>query len=401
MLVSKTVSRRKFLQLGAAASAGLMAGIYNSRFALAQGDPTATPGQLPPPPPAGPVDLQSAGGLEKLIEMARAEGELSTIALPDDWANYGAMKKVFLEKYNFIKHNDLAPEASSGEEIEAIKANAGNKGPQNPDVIDVGFIWGASAKEQGLLQPYKVATWDSIPDAVKDADGYWYGNYYGTLAFEVNADVVKNIPQDWSDLLKPEYKGQVTISGDPTSSSQAIHSVWAAAIGNGASLDDPTPGLEFFKQLAESGNLIATPFSIAAMDKGETPISLRWDYNALSHRDASKDIAKIEVVYPKSGSIAGVYLNGINAYAPRPHAARLWQEFIYSDEGQLIFLSGYATPIRFEDMKKRRVIPADLMAKLPVSDIKVAFPSVADISKALARIQSGWPEIVGFKLATQ
>lgn len=398
----KHVSRRKFLQLGAAASAGLAASVFNSRFAFAQGDPTATPGTLPPPPPAGPIDLKAAGGMEKLIELARAEAELSTTALPNDWANYGRMKEVFFkEMYPFIKHNDLTPDASSGEEIEQIKANAGNKGPQNPDVIDVGFIWGTTAREQGLLQPYKVEAWDTIPDAVKDADGYWFGNYYGTMAFEVNADVITNVPQDWSDLLKPEYKGQIAISGDPTSSSQAIHAVWAAALGNGAKIDDPTPGLEFFAKLAEVGNLIATPVTVASIDKGETPISLRWDYNALSHRDASKDIANIQVVYPKSGSIAGVYLNGISAYSPRPHAARLWQEFIYSDAGQLIYLSGYATPIRFEDMKKRGVIPADLLALLPVADITVGFPSVADIAVALEKIKTGWPEMVGSKLASQ
>ena len=45
----------------------------------------------------------------------------------------------------------------------------------------------------GLLQPYKVSTWDTIPDSAKDADGYWYGDYYGVLAFEVNTDIVKNV----------------------------------------------------------------------------------------------------------------------------------------------------------------------------------------------------------------
>jgi putative spermidine/putrescine transport system substrate-binding protein len=309
------------------------------------------------------------------------------------------MKTDFFAKYPFLKHNDLNPDASSGDEIEAVKANAGNKGPQNPDVLDVGFIWGQLAKSQGLLQPYKVETWDSIPDAVKDADGFYYGNYYGTMVFEVNADVVTNIPQDWSDLLKPEYKGQIAMSGDPTAASQAIHTVWAAAIGAGAKNDDPTLGLEFFKQLAESGNLIATPFTPAGLVKGETPITFRWDYNALANRDNNMDAAKIEIVYPKSGSIAGVYLCGINAYAPRPNAGRLWMEYVYSDEGQLTFLSGYATPIRFADLKARNVIPQELLDKLPVSDIKVAFPNVEEITKSLEVIRKGWPEIVGLELA--
>jgi len=109
----------------------------------------------------------------------------------------------------------LNPDGGSGDEIEAIKANKGNKGPQVPDVIDVGLSFGPSAKAKALLQPYKVSTWDTIPDAAKDAEGYWTGDYFGVLSFAVNADLVKNPPVDWSDLLKPEFKASVALAGDP------------------------------------------------------------------------------------------------------------------------------------------------------------------------------------------
>ncbi|MEN9223654.1 MAG: ABC transporter substrate-binding protein, partial [Thermostichus sp. BF3_bins_97] len=227
-------NRRRFLQLSALANAGLVSWFYGPRLSFAQGS-------LPPTPAPGPIDLQAAGGMEALIEAARREGELSTTALPDDWANYGGMKKAFFSRYNFLKHNDLTPEASSAEEIEQIKANAGNKGPQNPDVIDVGFVWGAAAKAENLLQPYKVATWDSIPDEIKDPDGFWYGNYYGTMAFEVNADAVPFVPQDWNDLLDPRLKGLIAIN-DPVAGSQNTHSVWAASLADGGSLDQPAKG---------------------------------------------------------------------------------------------------------------------------------------------------------------
>lgn len=394
----KHLTRRQFLSMIAAASAGAAGLALSPRITFAQG-PTATPGVLPPPPPAGPIDLAAAGGIEKLIEAARAEGELSTIALPDDWANYGEIKKVFFSRYNFLKHNDLAPDAGSAQEIEAIRANAGNKGPQNPDVIDVGFIWGKTAKEAGLLQPYKVATWDSIPADLKDPDGFWYADYYGTMAFEVNADVVKNVPQTWADLLKPEYKGQIALSGDPATAAQPAYAVWAAALANGGSITDPMPGLEFMLKLAESGNLIALPASPATVASGETPITMRWDYNGLSNRDANKDSVKIEVVYPKDNTIAGVYVQAISAYAPRPNAARLWMEFLYSDEGQLLWLKGYATPVRYEDLRARNVIPAELQAALPdVTGVNVAFPNVDQIAVGLKIINEKWNEVVGSKL---
>ena len=142
---------------------------------------------------------------QELIDAAKAEGMLTTIALPHDWCNYGEMVQAFKDKYPEIEVNELNPEAGSGDEIEAIKANQGNTGPQAPDVIDVGLSFGPSAKAEGLIQPYKVATWDSIPDSAKDAEGYWYGDYYGVLAFGVNTDLIENVPQDWADLLKPEY----------------------------------------------------------------------------------------------------------------------------------------------------------------------------------------------------
>jgi putative spermidine/putrescine transport system substrate-binding protein len=324
------------------------------------------------------------------------------IALPDDWANYVELKSTFLSKYPGIKtFNDLNPEGSSGQEIEAIQSNAGNSGPQNPDVVDVGFVWGKQAKDSGLLQPYKVATWDTIPDALKDPDGYWYGDYYGRMAFEVNADVVTNVPQDWSDLLKPEYKGMIALSGDPTSAAQPTYAVWLAALANGGSLDDPMPGLEFFKKLAEAGNLIGTISSAANVAKGETPITMRWDYNALANRDASVDTANIQVVYPKSGTIAGVYVQAISAYSPRPNAARLWQEFLYSDEGQILWYKGYATPVRYDDLVKRGVIPEDLMSKFPSSEgIEVALPTLEQVNTSLKVINSQWNSVVGVTIAS-
>ena len=163
----------------------------------------------------------SADSLSDLEAAAKKEGQLTVIALPHDWCGYGAVIDGFKAKYG-LTVNELNPDAGSGDEVEAIKANKGNTGPQAPDVIDVGLSFGPSAKSEGLLQPYKISTWDSIPDDQKDAEGYWYGDYYGVLAFEVNKDMIKNIPADWQDLLKPEYKGQVALDGDPRTSNESI-----------------------------------------------------------------------------------------------------------------------------------------------------------------------------------
>ncbi len=88
---------------------------------------------------------------------------LTTIALPHDWCGYGDVIAGFKAKYPEITVNELNPDAGSADEIEAIKANKDNKGPQAPDVIDVGLSFGPSAKAEGLIQPYKVSTWDDDP----------------------------------------------------------------------------------------------------------------------------------------------------------------------------------------------------------------------------------------------
>jgi putative spermidine/putrescine transport system substrate-binding protein len=336
--------------------------------------------------------------MESLIAAAKAEGQLTTIALPHDWCGYGELIKSFKAKYG-INVNELNPDAGSGDEIEAIKANKGNKGPQAPDVIDVGLSFGPSAKKEGLLQPYKVSTWASIPDGQKDAEGYWYGDYYGVLAFEVNKDIIKNVPQDWADLLKPEYKNSVALAGDPRTSSQAIQGVYVAGLSraNGDASKAAEAGLQFFSELNKNGNFVPVIGKAASIAQGATPIIIRWDYNALSDRDTLKGNPAIDVVVPKTGVVAGVYVQAISAFAPHPNAAKLWMEHLYSDEGQLAWLKGYCHPIRFQDLAKNNKIPADLLAKLPpaASYEKAVFPSLDEQNASKTAITGQWDKVVG------
>jgi putative spermidine/putrescine transport system substrate-binding protein len=346
----------------------------------------------------------AAGGFEQfapdaaLLEAAKAEGTLSTIALPHDWCNYGESISTFKERTG-LEVNELDPNAGSGDEIEAIKANQNNPGPQAPDVIDVGLSFGPSAKSENLLQAYKVATWDTIPDDAKDADGFWWGDYYGVLSFEVNTAVQSAVPQDWADLLKPEYKGQIALAGDPRTSNQAIQTVYAAALANGGSLDNAQPGLDFFKQLNDAGNLLPTIATAATIAAGETPVTIRWTYNALSNRDstAASGGPAIEVVVPASGRFAGVYVQGISAFAPHPNAAKLWQEFLYSDEGQNIWLEGYCHPIRYTDLVDGNKVPQEQLDKLP--DVEGAvFPTLDQLNAATQLITTQWDATVGLNI---
>lgn len=334
----------------------------------------------------------TSGSMDELIAAAKAEGTLSTIALPHDWCNYGEMIEGFKAKYG-IAVNELNPDAGSGDEIEAIKANKDNPGPQAPDVIDVGITFGDPAKAEGLIQPYKVSTWDTIDADLKDPDGYWYGDYFSILTFEINKAAVANSPADWSDLLKPEYKNQVALAGDPRASSQAINAVYASALANGGSLDDAAPGLEFFKELNTAGNFVPTIAKPGTIDTGATPITIRWAYNALGHKDQAAGNPEIDVVVPAAGRFLGVYVQAISAYAPHPNAAKLWMEYLYSDEGQAHWLKGYCHTTRLDDLNARGV-HADLVAKLP--DIEGAvYPTSAQAAAAKTLITEQWDSVVG------
>jgi putative spermidine/putrescine transport system substrate-binding protein len=345
-----------------------------------------------------------ADAMSDLVDAAKKEGELTIIAVPHDWCGYGTVIDSFKAKYG-LKLNELNPDGGSGDEIEAIKANKNNKGPQAPDVIDVGLSFGPSAKQEGLIQPYKVSVWDTIPDDQKDADGYWYGDYYGVLAYEVNGDMVKNVPADWSDLQKPEYKGQVALDGDPRTSNESIQAVFASGLSsmNGDVDKAADAGLQFFNKLNKSGNFVPIGGGASTLAQGTTPIVIRWDYLALGDRDTLGGNPDVKVVVPKTGIVAGVYVQAISAYAPHPNAAKLWMEHLYSDESQLTWLKGYCHPIRFNDLVKSKKVPDELMAKLPPADnyAKALFPTLDQQGKAKEIITKQWDSVVGANVKTQ
>lgn len=337
---------------------------------------------------------------QKLIDAAKAEGMLTTIALPHSWCGYGDVIAGFKAKYG-LEVNELNPNAGSGDELEAIKANKGNTGPQAPDVIDVGLSFGPAAMEQGLIQPYKVSTWDSIPDDAKEADGYWYGDYYGVLGFAVNSDIFPEAPTSFEDLKDPKYSNSIALPGDPRSGNSSMMTVYAGGMSTEKSggADTLNAGIAYFKALKESGNLVPVNGTAQNLAQGTTPIYFDWDYNLLAMRDKLGGNPPVEVVVPSDSVLAGVYVQAISAYAPHPNAAKLWMEYLYSDEGQLLWLKGYCHPIRFNDLASRGVIPQDLLDNLPPAEnyAKAVFPSLEEQDAAKSAVAENWGKEMGIQ----
>ncbi len=364
-----------------------------------------TPAATPTAEPAAEMvdwatvsSVEAGGGMDALVAAAKAEGALNVITLPRDWCNYGEMMDTFAAKYG-ITVNSLNPDGGSADEIQAIIDNKENKGPQAPDVIDVGPAYGPLAKEQGLITPYKVATWDTI-EGNNDPEGYYYVDYSGVMVLEVVSDFVAEMPTSYADLNNDIYKGQVALAGDPRASNQAAQSVYAAALANGGSLDDIQPGLAFFKELNEKGILLPLIADSGPIGKGETPITFQWSWNAYANKDNFAGNPNIEIVYPSDVNWGGYYYQAISAYAPHPAAARLWEEFLYSDEGQTLWVKGYCAPARLADLNARNVLSADLKAKLPDPALLTTaiVPSGDQLSAAREAIKEQWDSIVGLDI---
>ena len=333
----------------------------------------------------------SADMMADLVAAAKKEGKLNTIALPPDWANYGEIMAAFQKKYG-IKITNANPNGSSAEENQAIVSLKGQK--RAPDVVDVGPAFAIQGAKDGIYAPYKVSTWATIPASMKDASGLWVGDYWGVVSFGVNTKLVKNVPTSWADLLKPEYKNQVALNGDPLQAGAAFAGVYSAALANGGSLDNISPGIDFFKKLKDVGNYIPVGVTPATIASGQTPIAIDWDYlNFANVQALKKSGIDFKVAVPRTGVYGAFYAQAISATAPNPNAAKLWQEFLYSDEGQLLFLKGGTHPARFADLAKRGKVPAALLKALPSpsSYAKVRFATSGQQTAAKEKLATEWP----------
>ena len=365
-------------------------------------------------------NVAEAGGLDALVTAAKKEGKLALITTPRDWANYGAIHDAY-EKAFGVKVTVDNPDGSSQYEIDTMKTAPKSK---QPDSIDIGPLVVAQLTPPGgtpLSSPYKVINWNDIPKAAKDPNGLWYGNYGGKLAIVYNT-TLPSVPTKASDFAKPEYKGVVGITGDPTSSNQAFMSLLAASIGNGGSknLSDVTKGLELFKAVKAQAPLVKVNGTNLAT--GTAKLGFMWDFNALGIIPAAKAAGlDLKFVYPSDFVLqAPPYINAINAKSPNCANARLWQEFVYSQNkgktaaqitaadlklsgsklfaklqgGQNYFQQSGADPIMSAAMaKKKLLLPSLLDFQVPATAKVIGPATISDVLAAREQVISSWASL--------
>lgn len=324
------------------------------------------------------------GGMDGLVTAAKAEGALNVIALPPDWANYGAVISGFTAKYG-ISVNSANPNGSSQDEVNAFDGTS-----NAPDVVDVGQS--VALANTAKFAPYKVATWNDIPAGAKEATGLWFNDYGGYMGIGYDSSKVPGgVINSVTDLLGSGFKSKVALAGDPTKSNQGLNGVIMAGVANGGSLDDVSTGVGFFKKLKQAGNYVPVVGTAATVKAGQTPVLFEWDYLSTSH---GKDVSTWKIYVPSNAIIGGYYSQAINKAAPHPAAARLWEEYLYSDEGQNLWLKGGARPVRMAAMTTAGTIDKTAAAALPAVNGTPQVPTGDQTTKASAYVVANWSAAV-------
>ncbi|MGH3413982.1 MAG: ABC transporter substrate-binding protein [Marmoricola sp.] len=332
------------------------------------------------------TSAKAMGGMSKLVAAAKKEGQLNVIALPPDWANYGNIIKDFSKKYG-IKVNSAQPDGASQDEINAANQLKGRQ--TAPDVFDLGQS--VALANTSMFAPYKVTGWPTIPAQFKDPKGTWVNDYGGYMSVGYDAKKVPAVKK-LSDLLKPAYKGKVALNGDPTQAGAAFSGVVMASLSNGGTAADVAPGVKFFQRLKQAGNFIPVDPTPTTIQSGQTPVVIDWDYNNAAE---TAKLPSWKVFVPGNAVVAGYYFQAINKDAPHPAAARLWEEYLYSDVGQNLYLQGGARPVRADAMSKAGSIDKMKYATLPKVSGKPVIPTNAQTEKDAKYLSTNWAKAVG------
>lgn len=285
---------------------------------------------------------------------------------PPEWADWGSQLKAIKTRLGI----DVPPDnKNSGQAVAALIAEKANP---VADVVYLGGIAADPARNAGVLTPYKPKNWDKIPAGLKDPDGNWFAIHSGTLGLFVNVDALggKPVPQRWSDLLKPEYKGMVGYL-DPTSAAVGQLGVMAINLALGGSYDNIDPAIKFFKALAQNQPIVPKQTSYARVISGEIPILIDYDFNA--YRGQYTDKAPTRFVIPKEGTLVFPYVMALVKSAPNAANGRRMLDFVLSAESQTMWGNAYLRPVFPQYLSaeaKARFLPDSEYARATPVDLK-------------------------------
>jgi putative spermidine/putrescine transport system substrate-binding protein len=322
-------------------------------------------------------------GEKALYEAASKEGMVVSFDTGPTWANWAAQFAAFKKRYPAVEmtYNDLGSAAT------VVALEKARNRPQ----ADTAYYFAASAVDavkKDVVAPFKPVNFDKLPGVFKDPEGKWFTIHSLTIAFVVNTKLVKNVPQSWADLLKPEYKNSIVYL-DPRSTGVGQVMTFAANYAHGGDMNNVTPGIDYLGKLHQAGNVLrvvgTTPY--AQFVKGEIPIWISYENDGLKakHTDGLGDA--VAVVIPKEASAAAPYGISLVKNAPNPNAGKLWLNFIMTEMGQGIFAQGFVRPsvpgVKLPDSVADKLPPAPQVRPL---DVTAAAAKKAEIDALWAKV---------------
>lgn len=337
---------------------------------------------------ANMTSAQAGGGLKALIAAAKQEGTLNVIALPPTWANYGNIIKQFEKQYG-IKINSANPDGSSQDEVNAVKQENGTAAA--PDVLDVGMS--VALANTSLFAPYQVSTWSAIPAGQKESTGLWVQDYGGYMSVGYNSAKFGTVTS-LNQLLGPKFKNTVALNGNPTEANAALNGVMMANLALGGSADSIAKGVDFFHKLKQAGNFSPIQATGATVKAGQTEVVFNWDYLNTATVVGSPTW---KVFIPSNAVLGGYYAQAINKNAPHPAAARLWEEFLYSQAangGQNLWLEGGARPVEQPTMTANGTLNKAAAASLPPVSGTPVFLTATQATDASNYLLKNWANAV-------
>ncbi len=335
------------------------------------------------------TSASQAGGLAGLAAECKKEGQLNVIALPHYWANYGDMIEGFKKKYG-VKVDEADPEGSSQDEIDAANRLKGTN--RSPDVFDIGLAVADKYKGTGTFAPYKVRNWKNNLGATDVPSAEYTPNYTGTMTIGYDGSLGTITKLD--DLMKPVFKGKVTINGDPQGSSAGLNSIFMVNLALGGTLDDISPAVAWFKKLKAVGNYINVNPTQATIASGQTPVVMDNGYISAG---IAKEFAKAGKTWKMftPASLGSTYNSAVSAWAPHPACARLWMEYTLGEEGAAIWAQGGATPTLWIWMVKTKRAPAAGIAAIGKSKVAPLKATGDQSTKAREYLKTAWAAAVG------
>ena len=279
-----------------------------------------------------------AGGAEtdqraaSLIDGAKKEGKMVFYtSVETEFAR--ALTSAFETKYPYIKTDIFR---SSHERIFSRLNVERKTGSYNADVLSVGEFETYHMQKRGLLTPYKSPFAAVYPDGFKDPDGYWTDFYDNLIVTAYNTTRVKReeLPKSYEDLLHPRWRRRMVLDKNEDR--------WFA---NMLHLMGEKKGMEFMQALAKqevairSGRSLITQL-LAAGEFDLQIVAYWYRPHLLKKQGAPVDWVAMEP------ALVALHPISVIDRAPHPNAAKLFIDFVLSDEGQRLFASRGREPVR-------------------------------------------------------